>query len=68
MADAPKTIPVAIPEGMTPERLIELVASYEKRRVANKARQDGRKQADKALREAHKDEYAALVKKFAPKA
>jgi len=65
--DSKKTVNIPVPEGMTAERLLELVQSYEERRVKNKARTEARKKADKALRDKHPDEYAALLKQFMPR-
>ena len=63
-----ETVQIPVPDGMTPERLVELVSSYEKRRVQNKSRQDSRKKAEKALREKYADEYKKLVEANSPKA
>ncbi len=62
-----QTVQVPVPEGMTAERLVELVQGYEERRIKNKARQDARKNAERDLRENHKDEFEQLVKKYMPK-
>jgi hypothetical protein len=69
MADPVKAqkIQVEVPEGMTPERLVELVTNYEEKRVKNKARQDARKSALNVLKEKYKKEYDAEVAKNMPK-
>lgn len=58
---------IEVPEGMTAEKLIELVTSYEEKRVKGKARQDARKKAVTTLKEKYASEYENLVKSFMPK-
>ena len=60
-------VSIEVPEGMTPGRLLELVTTYEEKRVKSKARGDARKKAVNALKDAHKTEYDKLVASFMPK-
>jgi len=53
-------IPIEVPEGMTPEKLLELVKQYEARRVSGEAQRKARSWAVKKLIENHKDEYESL--------
>lgn len=58
---AGEKISVEVPAGMTPEKLLELVTTYESKRVKSKARQDARKKAANFLKEKYKAEYEKLV-------
>ncbi len=64
---AGEKISIEVPEGMTPERLLELVTTYEEKRIKSKARQDARKKAVAALKEKYAKEYETLVASFMPK-
>lgn len=59
---------VQLPEGMSPEKFLEIVQSYEEKRVKNSARNKARRQALNDITKKYKAEYDALVKKYTPKA
>ena len=56
-----------LPEGMTPEQFVQLVTSYQEKRVKGKARSAARKEAVKALIKNHEPEYNSLLKANLPK-
>lgn len=53
---------IEVPEGMTPERLLEIVKSYETKKVAGSARNKARRVATKKLIDAHKAEFDGYLK------
>jgi hypothetical protein len=52
-----------VPEGMTPEQLSKIVASYQKKQVTQYAGGKAKREAVQALIKAHKPEYDALLAK-----
>lgn len=58
---------IEVPEGMTAEKLLELVTSYETRRVQSGIRNKTRREAAQDVLNAHKDEYEAAIKKHTPR-
>jgi len=55
-----------LPAGMTPEQFVELVTSYNEKRVKSKARSSARKDAVKALIKNHEAEYNQILKANLP--
>lgn len=60
-------VEIEVPEGMDPQKLIQMVSTFEEKRIKGKARQDARKKAVNALKEKYATEYEGLVKSFMPK-
>lgn len=63
----PEKVTIEVPEGMTAERLLELVTTYEEKRVKSKVREQARKKATATLREKYAKEYETLIASFMPK-
>lgn len=61
-------VSIEVPEGMTAEKLLDLLKSYETRQKTNKLQRENRQKAIKALIEKHPDEYKKLLAQFKPKA
>lgn len=59
---------IEVPEGMTAEKLLQLVTSYEEKRVTNSVRNKARREATQKLVNAHKPEFEGYVKAAMPKA
>jgi hypothetical protein len=59
---------IEVPEGMTPEKLLELVQSYEDKRVKNSARNKAKRIATTKLVKAHQAEFDGYIKAEMPKA
>lgn len=57
----------ALPEGMSPEQFVQLVTTYQEKRVKSKARSTARKEAVKTLIKHHEPEYNNLLKANLPK-
>ncbi|KKN02651.1 hypothetical protein LCGC14_1115610 [marine sediment metagenome] len=60
-------VQIEVPEGMTAEKLLLLVTSYEEKRVKNSARNTAKRKAVSALIKAHQVEYDKFVSAEAPK-
>ena len=54
---------IEVPQGMTPEKLLALLASFEKRNETSKASREKRNGAIKKLIAAHQPEYDSYIGK-----
>ena len=61
------TAQVQLPEGMSADKFMEIIQSYETKRVKNSASNKAKRQATQDLIKAHKDEYESLLKARLPK-
>lgn len=57
-------VKIALPEGMTPAEFEKLFTTFQKQRIAGKAKEKAVASATKDLRAKHKAEYDALVEHY----